>query len=110
MVAFCYCLNFAFDKAETSYQFSANILQFSFMIPSLITTIGGNLGTLPCSNGSSVAFCLASITLAIIVSNNSSPPQDATRSQAPYLLGSSRSTSYSAWCLPPMHLLGAWDK
>jgi hypothetical protein len=44
MVAFCYCLSFAFDKAETSYSFSGNILNFAFMIPSLVVSIGSTTG------------------------------------------------------------------
>jgi hypothetical protein len=40
MVAFCYCVSFAFDKAETAYSFSANLLNLAFMIPNLIVSIG----------------------------------------------------------------------
>jgi hypothetical protein len=44
MVAFCYCLSFAFDKAETSYAFSGNILNFAFLIPSLVVSFGSTTG------------------------------------------------------------------
>ena len=45
MVAFCYCLSFAFDKAQTSYGVVSNLLSFAVLIPLLVVTIGGAIGS-----------------------------------------------------------------
>ena len=45
MVAFCYCLSFAFDKAQASYGVVSNLLSFAVLIPLLIVTTGSTIGS-----------------------------------------------------------------
>ena len=45
MVSFCYCLSFAFDKAQASYGVVSNLLSFAVLIPLLVVTIGGAIGS-----------------------------------------------------------------
>jgi hypothetical protein len=45
MVAFCYCLSFAFDKAQASYGVVSNLLSFAVLIPLLIVITGSLIGS-----------------------------------------------------------------
>lgn len=109
MVAFCYALSFAFDKAETAYAFSGNILNLVFIIPNLVVGIGSTLGQ---SHG---AARTRSLSRHILFRHIARPhslhrAQALTRQPVPFLPGSFRSTSCSALFLLPMPSLAACSR
>ncbi len=101
MVAFCYSLSFAFDKAETAYAFSGNILNLVFIIPNLVVGIGSTLGQ---SHGAARARSLSRHILCrhIARPHRLHHAQALTRQPVPFLPGSFQSTSCSALFLLPM--------
>ena len=47
MIAFCYCLSFAFDKAQTSYSVVSNVLSLAVTVPLIAINIGVTTGSTP---------------------------------------------------------------